>query len=127
MPSRPGFISSILFACTALLASCNRAESISLTVEDFRFVPDLVRVTSSSPMMLTVYNAGRETHEFGSPVLAYVVTTRSSPADSTSKNSGVYLEPRESIRLTMAPPAGTYLYICRRKGHANMIGTLIVE
>lgn len=127
MPSRPGLIWGICLACTALLAGCDRAEPISLTVEDFRFVPDLVRVTSSSPMMLTVYNAGREIHEFGSPLLAYVVTTRSSPADSISKNSGVLLDPGKSIRLTVAPPAGTYLYTGRRKGHANMIGTLIVE
>lgn len=110
-----------------LLSDCDHAESISLTAEDFRFVPDLVRVTSSSPTMLTVYNAGREIHEFGSPVLAYLVTTRSSPVDSISKSSGVLLEPGKSIRLTVAPPAGTYLYTCRRKGHANMTGTLIVE
>ena len=40
---------------------------------------------------------------------------------------GIVIRPGQSLQITMAPPAGTYLYICRRKGHANMTGTLIVE
>ena len=40
---------------------------------------------------------------------------------------GILIRPGQSLQIVMAPPAGTYLYICRRKGHANMTGTLIVE
>jgi plastocyanin len=37
------------------------------------------------------------------------------------------LPPGRSLRIRVALPPGTYLYICRRKGHANMTGTLVVE
>ena len=45
----------------------------------------------------------------------------------SASTPGIVIRPGQSLRVVMAPPAGTYLYICRRKGHANMTGTLIVE
>ncbi len=71
-----------------------------------------------------MYNAGREVHEFDSPTLAYAAKP---PSTGKSDGPGIVIEPGQSIRLVMAPPPGTYLYICRRKGHANMTGTLVVE
>ena len=94
-------------------------------MDDFRFVPNLVQVTASLLITLSVYNAGRETHEFGSPVLLYVVKTATPLPRSDSP--GILLPPGQSIRIAVATPPGTYLSICRRKGHANMTGTLIVE
>jgi plastocyanin len=45
----------------------------------------------------------------------------------SANNPGFVIRPGQSLQVIMAPPAGTYIYICRRKGHANMTGTLIVE
>jgi plastocyanin len=103
-------------------------QTVSINAEDFRFTPDLVRVRASVPLTLSVYNAGREIHEFDSPILMYAPKT-SLPKDSPESAStpGIVIRPGQSLQLVMAPPAGTYLYICRRKGHANMTGTLIVE
>lgn len=107
--------------------ACDATQTVSLTAEDFRFVPDLVRVSASSPITLSVYNAGREVHEFDSPILLYAAQMQ--PPDATVKSGGpgIVLPPGKSLQLVMAPPPGTYLYICRRKGHADMTGTLIVE
>ncbi|ALA58623.1 cupredoxin domain-containing protein [Nitrospira moscoviensis] len=107
-----------------LCCACDRTHSVSLTAEDFRFVPDVIRVASSAPLTLSVYNAGREIHEFDSPVLIYAATPRRT---DKAESAGILLKPGQSLELVMAPPPGTYLYICRRKGHANMTGTLIVE
>jgi len=117
-----GFLLCVFLS--SLVAACDRTQHVSLTAEDFRFVPNLVRVTASLPITLSVYNAGRETHEFDSPVLLYAAKTTSPPK---SDSPGILLPPGQSIQIVMAPPPGTYLYICRRKGHANMMGTLIVE
>jgi hypothetical protein len=111
-----------------LLGGCDRAQTVSLVTEDFRFVPDVVRVRSSSPLTLSVYNAGREIHEFDSPILLYatatpVAKTAAGPRESPS----LLLPPGQSLQILMTPAPGTYLYICRRKGHANMTGTLVVE
>jgi uncharacterized cupredoxin-like copper-binding protein len=95
-----------------------------VTAEDFRFTPELVTVSSAFPLVLTIYNSGREVHEFDSPVLMYAAETFSA---ISMKKTGIVLEPGKSVQLTMAPPPGTFLYICRRKGHANMAGTLTVE
>ncbi len=120
---------SILGLVFSTLLACDRSmQTVSIDAEDFRFTPDLVQVRASAPLTLTVYNAGREVHEFDSPILMYAAKT-SLPQD-TSKSAGtpgIEIRPGQSLRLVMAPPAGTYLYICRRKGHANMTGTLIVE
>jgi plastocyanin len=87
----------------------------------------LVRARASSPLTLSVYNAGREEHEFDSPILMYATRTASPQAITKSATPGIILPPGQSLQIIVAPPPGTYLYICRRKGHANMIGTLIVE
>lgn len=112
--------------CLRILTACDGTQTISLTAEDFRFVPDLVRVTSSSPLTLSVYNAGREMHEFDSAILMYAATA-SQPKKQNDSFSGILIRPGQSLQTVIAPPPGTYLYICRRKGHANMTGTLIVE
>jgi plastocyanin len=103
-------------------------QTVSIDAEDFRFTPNLVRVRASAPLTLTVYNVGREVHEFDSPILMYAAKT-SLPKDTSKADGtpGIEIRPGQSLQVVMAPPAGTYLYICRRKGHANMTGTLIVE
>lgn len=123
-----GRISILGLVFSTLLACDGSMQTVSIDAEDFRFTPDLVRVRASAPLTLTVYNAGREVHEFDSPILMYAAKT-SLPKD-TSKSAGtpgIEIRPGQFLQVVMAPPAGTYLYICRRKGHANMTGTLIVE
>jgi plastocyanin len=123
-----GRISVLGLLLATLLACDGSMQTVSINAEDFRFTPDLVRVRASAPVTLSVYNAGREVHEFDSPVLMYAAKT-SLPKD-TSKSAGtpgIEIRPGQSLQVVMAPAAGTYLYICRRKGHANMTGTLIVE
>jgi len=97
MPNRP----SRIFACGGLALTlssffaCSDAHPISLTAEDFRFVPDLVRVSVTTPLTLSVYNAGREIHEFDSPVLMYAARhsfpqggrDRTVPASSSSRDN----------------------------------------
>lgn len=107
------------------LSSCDGPlQSVSITSEDFRFVPDVVRVNASAPLSISIYNAGREPHELDSPLLMY--STEAIPVHSSvSSGAGISLQPGDTWRLVVAPPPGTYLYICRRKGHANMTGTII--
>jgi len=113
--------------CLIPVACDQPAQTVTLTAEDFRYVPLLARASSSAPLTLSVYNAGREVHEFDSPILIYTVETTASIASTKSATHGIILEPGKSMQIVVAPPPGTYLSICRRKGHANMIGTLIIE
>jgi plastocyanin len=121
-------ISVLALLAIALFACDGSMQTVSINAEDFRFTPDLVRVRASAPLTLSVYNAGREVHEFDSPILMYAAKTSLPKETPESAGSpGILIRPGQSLQVVMAPPAGTYLYICRRKGHANMTGTLIVE
>ncbi|HSL05394.1 MAG TPA: cupredoxin domain-containing protein [Nitrospiraceae bacterium] len=123
-----GRISIVGLVFAAILACDGSMQTVSITAEDFRFTPDLVRVRASAPLALSVYNAGREVHEFDSPLLMYATkTSMPNEIPESASTPGMAIRPGQSLRVVMAPPAGTYLYICRRKGHANMTGTLIVE
>lgn len=117
-----------ILLATITFTGCDGTQTVSLTAEDFRFVPSLIRVSGTAPLTLLVYNAGREVHEFDSPILLYADRTSRLPEKTESAGtSGMTLRPGQSLRLLLAPPPGTYLYICRRKGHGDMTGTLIVE
>jgi hypothetical protein len=102
-------------------------QTISITAEDSRFVPELVRVNTAAPLTLSVYNAGREDHEFVSHVLTYASENRSDGESVPAALSNTILRPGQSLRVVLTAPSGTYLYFCRRKGHPNMTGTLIIE
>ncbi len=118
---------AFLWLLLAFVLGCDGTQSVDLTAEDFRFMPERVRVSSGSPLTITFYNAGREMHKIDSPALTYI--TQPHPLDHASSigKLGTPLEPGKSVQFAIAPPPGTYLYFCRRKGHANMTGTLIVE
>jgi len=118
----------LLTVLTIAVLGCDRMQTVSLTAEDFRFTPSLVHVAASSPITLSIYNAGREVHEFDSPVLMYAAAaSRPAHTEKEAGAVGILIKPGESVRIAMAPPPGTYLFICRRKGHGDMTGTLIVE
>ena len=88
----------------------------------------LAFVADAQATRSSVYNAGREVHEFDSPILTYAVETPPSRAtEEPADSSPTILRPGQSLRIVLAPPPGTYLYSCRRKGHVNMTGTLIVD
>lgn len=121
---KPGnFLVSLIVG--VLLSACDAPlQTVSLTIDDFKFIPDIVEVKASTPLSITIYNAGRETHEFDSPVLVYRV--QMPDGSNNSSGPGISLQPGSRVRLVVAPPPGTYLYICRRKGHATMTGTIVV-
>jgi len=129
LPTHSGHASPVLLflILASTIAGCGRAQTASLTAQDFRFTPAILRVSSTSSLTLLVYNAGREVHEFDSPALLYTVTSLSAARTAEAAGPAVLLAPGKSAQLTISPPPGTYLYFCRRKGHANMTGTLIVE
>ena len=114
---------------SAGLDACDRSgQTVALTMEDNRFDPDSVRVRAEVPFTLTLFNAGREVHEFASPLLTYAeIKSEAGRTEQRSVPSVIVLEPGRTARMLVAAPPGTYLYWCKRKGHPNMTGTLIIE
>lgn len=121
-------VAMVLFVAGS--SGCDRdSQSVRIVAQDFRFRPDTIRLSSSRPIHLTLYNEGREFHEFDSALF----TDRSAVIESLT----VAGEPTEPGRLRIAPgrrlelllrlSPGTYLFFCKVNGHAGMTGTFIVE
>jgi uncharacterized cupredoxin-like copper-binding protein len=130
----PSAGSRLPFAMLILVVACSSgcdgdAQSVRITAQDFRFAPDTIHLSSSRAVHLTVYNEGRESHEFQSPLFA----DRSAVIESLTIGG----EPTEPGRLRIAPgrrlelvvhlSPGTYLFFCKVKGHSGMTGMFIVE
>jgi uncharacterized cupredoxin-like copper-binding protein len=118
------FYSLSIFWTMLTLACDGGPQNVTLTTQDYRFNRMLVHVEAGRPLALTLFNAGREIHEFASPLMLYV--RQSDGASLQSDSVPVTLEPGRSVQLLMEAPAGTYLYWCNRKGH-HMSGTLIID
>jgi hypothetical protein len=123
-PTHNGHVLTLLLflLLASIMGGCDRRQTVFLTAEDFRFTPELVRISSTSPLILTLYNAGREVHEFDGPILIYAAMTPSTEGVTKPTGPGIVLDPGKSIQLAVAPPPGTYVSICRRKGHGNHNG-----
>jgi plastocyanin len=90
-------------------------------MQDFRFTPAEVRLSSSKTIRLTIVNEGREPHIFESPLLAHRLK------DPREPESGIRITPNQRVDTMIQPVPGTYLFYCKIRGHTGMTGTLIVE
>ena len=118
---------SLSIVWTILTLACDGGpQSVTLTTQDYRFDPTLLYVQAGRPFTLTVFNAGREIHEFASPLMFYASQPAAHGASQQSDSVSVTVKPGRSVQLFIVAPTGTYLYRCKRRGH-HMSGTLIID
>jgi plastocyanin len=121
-------LASFLF-CTWTAGCDGEVQSVHIVTQDYRFVPDMIRLASGRPVELTLFNEGRETHEFESPLLS----DRSAIIESVSLNGEpttaghLRIAPGKRLNLRFRAPPGTYLFVCKVRGHSGMTGTFLVE
>ena len=116
------FLPILVLGIGTALVSCDRdAQTVRITVQDFRFTPATVHLTASWPIHLTIVNEGREPHEFESPLLAHRVD------GSSGSPTSIRLAPNQQAEVLIRTIPGTYIFYCRIRGHAGMSGTIIVE
>lgn len=133
MTSRPSIESvlscAILMLCV-LSSSCEgESQSVHIVAEDFRFTPDTIHLAGSQPIHLTLFNQGREFHEFDSPLLSNpsVVIESITLAGEVRTPDHLRIAPGQRLEVLFRAPSGTYLFSCKVRGHAGMGGTFIVE
>lgn len=119
----------LLIVALAGGTACDEGRAtVQIVAQDTRFEPNVVHVRGNADLMLTLYNAGRESHEFSSPILSHArLMPEKSGLDGISPPSPLPLDPGRTVRLLVDAPAGTYVFWCARKGHPNMSGTLIID
>jgi uncharacterized cupredoxin-like copper-binding protein len=121
-------LTALLF-CACVPGCDGEVQPVHIVAEDYRFTPDIVRLASGRPIDLSLFNQGREDHEFESPLLS----DRSVVIESVFLNGEpttaehLRIAPGKRLSLRLRVPPGTYLFVCKVKGHSGMTGTLIVE
>jgi uncharacterized cupredoxin-like copper-binding protein len=122
----------ILAVCLSGLTflSCDTEFSVTtITAEEYRFTPNLVKLPARQNVRLIVRNQGRERHVFQSPILARkdVFFDRISLAGPWKSADGIQIQPGEQIEFSLKLPEGLYPFRCQIRGHRGMEGTLVVE
>ncbi len=104
-------------------------QSVHIVAQDFRFTPDTIHLARSRPIHLTLFNEGRETHEFESPLLSdpSVVIESVTLAGEARVPDHLRIAPGQRLEVLFRAPSGTYLFYCKVRGHSGMTGTFIVE
>lgn len=112
-----------------MIACEPRVQEVRIAAQDFRFIPSEIRLHAADPIRLVIVNEGREPHDFTSPLL-FDPRVRNLPdaGPGQPQQSGRFrILPGRSVTVTFQAPPGTYLFRCQIRGHAGMIGTLIVD
>ncbi|UCE63403.1 MAG: hypothetical protein JSU59_11160 [Nitrospirota bacterium] len=124
-----GLLILALWICGIPLSSCDTAfSSATITAEEFRFSPNLVKLPALQKVRLIVRNQGRERHVFQSPILALkdVRFDKNSLVGPWKSADGIPLQPGKRIELSLVLPEGLYPFRCLIRGHKGMEGTLMV-
>ena len=102
--------------------------SATITAEEFRFAPNLVKFPAGKKVRLVIRNQGRERHVFQSPILSLknVRVDGDSPGSGGKGGVGIQLQPGERKELWLVLPEGYFPFRCRIKGHKGMEGALVV-
>ncbi len=119
----------VLWICGISFLSCDtELSSATITAEEFRFSPDLVKLPALQKVRLIVRNQGRERHVFHSPILARknVLFDRESLPDQWRRGDGIQIPPGKWIELSLVLPEGLYPFRCQIRGHKGMEGALVV-
>ena len=112
-----------------LAGACDPAlQEIRIAAQDFRFIPQEIRLQARQPARFVILNEGRERHEISSQLLVRAAV-RPASASSSPQTDGqaVPLQPGQAIEIQFTPDPGIYEIRCLVKGHAGMRGLVIVE
>lgn len=123
-------LSLAILALVACYSGCDdQIQSVHVVAQDFRFIPDTIHLASGRPIHFTLFNEGREFHEFESRFLSdpSVVIESVTIAGEPTTPGRLRLAPGQRLSLRFRVPPGTYLFSCKVKGHTGMTGTFIVD
>ena len=92
---------------------------LTLTIEDFRFTPYQIYLSSGRPIRLIIRNLGREIHRFKSEVVARsgVPEIGEEKKPIIDEVDGVMIPPGKTLELVFTLQPGIYNFECPIRGH----------
>ena len=125
-----GFLILAAWVWGITLPACDTGSpSATITAEEFRFTPNLVKLPARQKVRVIVRNQGRERHVFQSPILIRqgVLFERPVLQGPWNGSEGVPIQPGKRIEFSLVLPEGLYPFRCQIRGHKGMEGTLVVQ
>ena len=109
----------LLFLVLLVNGCSNESQVVILSIEDFRFTPDKIYLSSGKPSRLIIRNLGRELHRFKSQVLArsevQKIEEEKKPVIDVA--AGVMIPPGKTLELVFTLQPGIYNFECPIRGH----------
>ncbi len=104
----------------------------TLVLNEYQFIPALLKLPKGRPIVLRLRNQGKEKHEFVTAAFEAVeIEVHGSGIEVGGKGiTEIELEPGRKVEITLpALAAGQYDIICEATGHLDrgMKATLVVE
>lgn len=121
---------SMMVLILLFLGGCSQDfQDVHITIEDFRFAPDQIRVQAGQPIRLVIRNQGRESHRFQSSVLARSTMKLAGKEENTDGpfQEGLTIPPGKTLEIMINLPVGDYGFRCPIRGHRGMRGRLLVK
>lgn len=105
-------------------------QTVRIEADEYRFVPNHIKLTTGKPVVIEIHNSGNEQHEFRSRFLEGSPIEIEGPG-ITVKGAGIHsilIEKDATVTLKwLSPTLGIYEFECRIPSHHGMDGTIIVE
>lgn len=129
-----GIATSLLQAFTATNAAIetdnldwSKAETITIRMEEYRFVPDHLTLRRGIPYRLHLTNDGKEMHEFTAPEFFKAILVKN-PIVLAPYGNQIVLQPHEDKDLFFVVQGlGIFAPTCADHDWAGMKATIIVE
>ena len=127
MNSRRQLLTGLLLAIATAPASADEIPTIAITLSNFAFAPDQIRLRAHAPVRLRLVNAASGGHNFSAPDFFASCTY---PGGAAPPNGKIELPAGTSVDLVLVPgTAGSYKLECTHFLHSlfGMTGRIIVE
>jgi plastocyanin len=121
----PASLAIVLLA--GAVASCSKAQTIDLTMVDYRFIPDHLTFQHDVHYRLHMENHGKETHEVTAPIF-FASVDIDNPDLLNHERSEIVMQPGDVKDLYFTPHRpGTYDLRCSDHDWDGMIGGITVD
>lgn len=105
-------------------------QTVEIKADEYRFVPNSIKLAASKPVRIEIHNSGNEQHEFRSRLLEshFMEVEGQGVAVRGSGIQSILIEKGTTATIRwLSPEPGTYEFECRIPSHHGMDGTILVE
>jgi uncharacterized cupredoxin-like copper-binding protein len=103
------------------------AETVTVRLEDYRFVPDRLNFRHGAPYRLRLENRSTHQHEFTAPAFFGAIAVRNADVVSTARPE-IVVDPGQAKELYFVPATpGRYELSCADHDFAGMVGEIAVD